>query len=96
MDIEKILEERGQQYNRGDSHIANFALAWELREAYRKRCLTTRPDRFKAHDHAMEMVLVKIARIATGEPLEENYRDIIGYTTLAWESIKGENNASKG
>ena len=82
-------------YNRGGDHTANFVLAARLREIYRqerwnhhygKRELTEwglKTEHEQAHDHAIEMILVKIARIATGDVVEDNYVDIRGYAELA-------------
>lgn len=39
----------------------------------------------EAHDQAIEMALMKIGRIATGKLKDDNYDDLIGYTTLAKE-----------
>lgn len=40
---------------------------------------------FSAHDVAIMMALLKIARIATGQPKPDNYIDLAGYAACAGE-----------
>ena len=67
-----------------------------MKELYRYYSKTFRPrDRrygpgderalegYLAHDDAIEMILTKIARIATGEYHADNYDDIFGYGKIA-------------
>ena len=43
-----------------------------------------------AHDVAMMMCLLKVARIRTGQAKEDNYIDLAGYASCAGEIKRGE------
>lgn len=50
--------------------------------------------KFTAHDVAMMMALLKVARIQNGKHKDDNYIDLAGYTACAGEisgNLKGEN-----
>lgn len=90
MEIHQLLEQRGKMYNVGGvlDPETNFQCAIELAnvfEANRMIPETWAPTRIreKAHAHAIRMLLMKVARIATGAPNAENYIDAIGYLQLA-------------
>lgn len=86
--IKAPLKERGSLY--GDP-LNNLATAYNLQdEYYRYHPELEDTQRQRAHDLAMEMVLVKIARIATGKFCEDNYIDAIGYLEIARKLAKGE------
>lgn len=84
-----ILKDRGSVY--GDSGV-NFACAYEMATSYnmahsaspvnRNQQYNNMPS-YSAHQMAITMILMKLARIATGVPHADNYDDIIGYTKLA-------------
>ena len=44
----------------------------------------------EAHHIAMQLALLKVARIATGKFCEDNYIDAIGYLEIARKLAKGE------
>lgn len=63
----------------------NFGCAAKLKSIFRsftasENCIT---ETHEAHNEAVEMILTKIARVATGKRKADNYDDIIGYATLA-------------
>jgi hypothetical protein len=65
----------------------NFQAIVALKDAYRFYVADNQNlkmhHREKEHNHAMEMVLTKIGRIATGEVKLDNYIDAIGYLQIA-------------
>lgn len=73
-----LLEEGRPQYGRAED---NFGLAYRLRDDF--RCYAMDVEVPHATIHACEMIMVKLARIATGNAIEDNYDDIIGYAKLA-------------
>ena len=83
--VAKVLQERGELYNSGDAMDpeTNFFTAYRLAEEYELAINKVNRGQARAHTHAMRMVLMKIARIATGVPNAENYLDAIGYLELA-------------
>ena len=107
-DINKILEERGETYNSGadPTPVSNFTCAANLMNVFDYWCKATNQGIPKLlalqlpHDHAIRMLLLKIARIATGAPHKENYDDAIGYTKLAaqlagFEPMVGRDNVQE-
>lgn len=89
----ELLEERGAVYG---EPIYNLECAAKLKEVFRYYASTFRPSdkRFPpgdpraregmlAHDDAMENLLTKVARIATGRYCKDNYDDILGYASIA-------------
>ena len=85
-----LLEKRGNLYG----GIKNLELIAQLQDVYLRNSVSQRfalNARVMAHDSVMLQVLVKIARIATGEFHEDNYDDAIGYLKLAKRVAKGEN-----
>jgi len=83
--VDQILEERGKLYNTGSAldPESNFECAYRLKWDYTKAVVDVGRKESGAHHHAICMVLLKIARIATGVPNAENYLDAIGYLKLA-------------
>lgn len=96
--VQSLLSQRGSVYGLPE---ANLGLAAYLKAEYRSAVavhgefwggeLGSR----RAHDEAVEMSLLKIARIATGVLHLDNYDDAIGYLTLAKQMAEKEmsNNA---
>ena len=70
--------------------VENLSLAANLIGSYRTaRTLSeAKIPNEDAHDQAMELLLLKVARIATGRLHADNYDDVIGYATLAKEVSK--------
>ena len=90
--LDQLLQDRGSTYG---TPLVNLSMCRKLIEEYRsQRPLAVYPDnRVAAHEQAMEMVLLKISRIATGQIHIDNYDDLIGYATIAKEmaaQIKNE------
>ena len=77
-DAEKIInEDRMQAYGKPEN---NFELIANLWSAYICKIIS-------AHDVAIMMCLLKIARIKTGMGTRDSYVDLCGYAALA-EEIK--------
>jgi hypothetical protein len=77
-----IVDERAKQYGPPD---INLSCAADLTNAYmRGRRNSANWDGLCAEDVAMILLLVKVARIATGPcHVPDNYRDIRGYCEIA-------------
>lgn len=73
--------ERKDQYGNPEDNFANIANYWTQYKGVS----------FSAHDVAMMMVLLKIARIQTGVGKEDNYIDLCGYGALAEDMFKHNN-----
>lgn len=80
-EIDRILEDRGAIYGPAEDCLL---CAQRLKLMYR---FWNGPAKMNCHhgghNEAIEMVLHKIARIATGKPHLDNYNDAIGYLKLA-------------
>ena len=72
-----VCADREQQYGTPESNFSLIARLW------REYLDTDNP--ITAHDVAMMMALLKIARIATGKPKTDNYIDLAGYAACAGE-----------
>ena len=72
-----VCTDREQQYGAPESNFSLIARLW------REYLDTDNP--ITAHDVAMMMALLKIARIATGKPKTDNYIDLAGYAACAGE-----------
>lgn len=81
--VDETLDDRNIRYNGGLGHTENCSLAYKLRELYRNHRPMPSVMELESHDHCIEMILTKIARIATGAFVEDNYHDIEGYCRLA-------------
>ena len=69
------------------STAVNFRCIAELKEVWRR--FSWHGQAFDpSHEHAMEMILIKIGRIATGNFKADNYDDIIGYATIARKLVE--------
>lgn len=98
-DVASVLTERGSTY--GPAGI-NLKCSAELIRAYtfgKDAALLHRRENQQqqaeipqslAHDEAIRMCLVKIARIATGYHHPDNYVDLLGYATLARNLAEGK------
>lgn len=76
-----LLVEGDRQAAYGDPSVG-LACAAELKAVYRRYADGAHPA---GHDEAIEALLLKVARIATGSWHRDNYVDIAGYAALAWE-----------
>lgn len=88
--VDVTLADRNKRYNSSEEHTRNCYLAATLRRIYREHKSQTDlmvggkgSMHDLSHDHCIEMILTKIARIATGAFVEDNYHDIEGYCRLA-------------
>jgi hypothetical protein len=98
--VDETLADRNTKYNSGEGHTRNCYLAATLRRIYREHKAETdllhggRGTKHDlSHDHCIEMVLGKIARIATGAFVEDNYHDIEGYIRLALKDMQSQTQA---
>jgi hypothetical protein len=76
-----VCTDREQQYGAIENNFALIARLW------REYLDTDKP--ITAHDVAMMMALLKIARIATGTFKEDSYVDLAGYAACAGEIAGG-------
>lgn len=77
-----VCTSRQEEYGPIENNFALIARLW------REYLDTSKP--ITAHDVAMMMALLKIARIATGQIKEDNYVDLAGYAACAGEiALKG-------
>ena len=76
-----VTQDREEQYGPAED---NFALIGDLWSIY-----VGGDVEFTAQDVAIMMALLKIARIATGQPKADNFVDIAGYAACAGEIATG-------
>lgn len=82
--------DRDEQYGNPET---NFKLIAELWMAYLENCgaLTAGTEIYlKSEDIASMMSLLKIARIATGGPKEDNWIDLAGYAACGGEIVSAK------
>ena len=72
-----VCTDREQQYGSPESNFSLIARLW------REYLDTDKP--ITAHDVAVMMALLKIARIASGQAKADNYIDLAGYAACAGE-----------
>ncbi len=72
-----VCADREQQYGSPENNFSLIARLW------REYLDTDKP--ITAHDVAMMMALLKIARIANGQAKADNYVDLCGYASCAGE-----------
>ena len=72
-----VCTDREQQYGGMENNFALIARLW------REYLDTNKP--ITAHDVAMMMALLKVARIASGQIKADNYVDLAGYAACAGE-----------
>lgn len=76
-----VLTDRTGQYGSPENNFAAIADFWHLYEQY-----SPPGNHSAAHDVAIRMVLLKVARIATGHlPVADNYADGAGYFATAYD-----------
>ncbi len=77
-----VCTSRQEEYGPIENNFSLIARLW------REYLDTDKP--ITAHDVAMMMALLKIARIASGQTKEDNYIDLAGYAACAGEiALKG-------
>lgn len=72
-----VCTDREEQYGNAENNFALIARLW-------REYLDT-DNAITAHDVAIMMALLKIARIASGQTKEDNYVDLCGYAACAGE-----------
>lgn len=70
-----VCSDREKTYGKPENNFGTIAKYWKAYKGVK----------FSAHDVAMMMALLKIARIQNGEYKPDNYIDLAGYTALAGE-----------
>ena len=78
-----VIGDREQQYGSPEDNFATIAYYWTT---YLGREIVS-------HDVAMMMVLLKVARIQSGQVKADNYVDLAGYAACAAEIAGGKINA---
>lgn len=85
-----VCAERADAYGKPEDNFASIAIYWTeyIRRKYGMRIP------FAGNDIAVMMILLKIARMATGRYKEDNWIDIAGYAACGAEieDIGGNNN----
>lgn len=83
-----VTQDREEQYGKAED---NFGLIAELWEPYiRETCVEAGADvSILPEDVGILMALLKIARIATGQPKADNFVDLAGYAACAGEIATG-------
>ena len=99
MDRKSILEEaariisgeRDTQYGGPEDSFGMIASLWE--PYIREKCVSDFGEVFiNPDDVGILMALLKIARIATGQPKADNFVDLAGYAACAGEIALGGQN----
>lgn len=84
-----VTGEREQQYGSPENNFKTIARLWEI--YLKTQCVSEEADVcVRAHDVAIMMSLLKIARIASGRKHDDNYVDACGYFACAAELAEGE------
>jgi len=74
---EIISADRERTHGRAEENLANIATLWDA------WCRVSRDAQMTAHDVAIMMALLKIARTQTGTYNRDDYVDAAGYIALA-------------
>lgn len=82
-----VCADREQQYGSPENNFSLIARLW------REYLDTDKP--ITAHDVAIMMALLKIARIASGQVKADNYVDACGYLACAGEIAFSQNDEEK-
>ena len=83
-----VCADREQAYGSPENNFSLIARLW------REYLDTDKP--ITAHDVAVMMALLKIARIASGQTKEDNYVDLAGYAACAGEIAFRQNDEETG
>ena len=79
-----INGERQNMYGDPEDNFAAIADFWTVYQVHSKR------KHSPAHDAAMKMALMKVARICTGSGGRDSYVDLCGYVALAADMIENK------
>lgn len=86
MNVEDTLTERGKTHG---SFIANAITTQRMKDHVHSG--DSWYNMSETQREAIEMILVKVGRIANGDPFEpDHWNDIVGYATLALKSFTKE------
>lgn len=83
-----VCTDREQEYGSPENNFSLVARLW-------REYLDT-DDPITAHDVAMMMALLKVARIASGQKKPDNYVDLAGYAACAGEIAFRQNDEETG
>lgn len=83
-----VCTDREEEYGNAKNNFSLIARLW------REYLDTDKP--ITAHDVAVMMALLKIARIASGQTKEDNYVDLCGYAACAGEIAFRQNDEETG
>ena len=83
-----VCGDRDEQYGSPENNLSLIARLW------REYLDTDKP--ITAHDVAIMMALLKIARIASGQKKPDNYVDLAGYAACAGEIAFRQNDEETG
>lgn len=80
---ETVTGQRVEDYGKPENNFATIAELWSVYTGHK----------YTAHDVAMMMALLKVARIKSGHGKSDNYVDLAGYAACAGElGMEGEIN----
>lgn len=79
-----VLHDRQDQYGNAEDNFRYIAELWKTYIDAKGWTIELAP-----YDVAVMMCLLKIARIATGKPKEDNFVDLCGYSACACELQTG-------
>jgi len=90
--IEEILKERGDRYG---SFLTHSKICQDIKEVMRNTPSWSSMTTDKKQ--ALETIADKIARMLNGDPnYDDNWVDIIGYSQLVLNELKGKKTRNKG
>lgn len=79
-----VCGDREQDYGSPEKNFERIAKFWE--EYVRDRCVNPGSDVcFMPHDVAAMLILLKVARVASGNAKDDNWVDIAGYAACGGE-----------
>lgn len=83
-----VTQDREEQYGKPEDNFGLIAALWE--PYIRETCVESGAGvNILPEDVAIMMSLLKIARIATGQPKADNFVDLAGYAACAGEIATG-------
>ena len=83
-----VTQDREEQYGKAEDNFRLIAALWE--PYIRETCVESGADvNILPEDVGILMALLKIARIATGQPKADNFVDLAGYAACAGEIAMG-------
>lgn len=79
-----VCGDREQDYGSPEKNFEKIAKFWE--EYVREKCVSPGSDVcFMPHDVAAMLILLKVARVASGNAKDDNWVDIAGYAACGGE-----------